>query len=92
VKLKAVEALQSGVPTVATPVGAEGIPSEVPGLLEITDDPTEFAERVAVLIEDRPAWEKQRRRIAEQRARWEQRPPKSTWPQLIGRLTGPGYL
>ena len=90
VKLKAVEALQSGVPTVATPVGAEGIPSEVPGLLEVTDDPTEFAERVAELLTDRDAWDRHRRRLAEQRARWDQRPPMNTWTDLIARVTVEG--
>ena len=47
VKLKAVEALQFGVPTVSTTIGAESIPSDVDGLLPVADDPDSFAARVA---------------------------------------------
>ena len=52
VKLKAIEALQSGVPAIATTVGAEGIPIDVPGLLPVADDPREFADLVALLLEE----------------------------------------
>ena len=50
VKLKAVEALQSGVPTVATTVGAESIPSDVEVILAVADDDGEFADLVALVL------------------------------------------
>ena len=87
VKLKAVEALQSGVPTVATRVGAESIPTDVEDLLEVTDDPKEFAEVVALLHGDRARWSASRRRMAAQVAEWSHHPQQSIWPELITSLT-----
>ena len=52
VKLKTIEALQYGVPTVTTAVGAEGIDIHQTGALAITDDPAEFALNVAILLDD----------------------------------------
>jgi glycosyltransferase involved in cell wall biosynthesis len=86
VKLKAVEALQFGVPTVATTVGAEGIPVDVPGLIPVADDPAEFAEYVARIHENQEAWEQQRNLLTEQSARWTANPQQSIWPGLVRRL------
>jgi hypothetical protein len=86
VKLKAVESLQFGVPTVATTVGAEGIPVDVPGLIPIADDPAEFAEHVARLHENQDAWEAQRQRLTDQSSRWTSNPQQSIWPGLVRRL------
>ena len=62
VKLKTIEALQFGVPIVATSVGSEGIETFGTGAMNVTDDPREFAEAVAALVDDRDRWEAQRRR------------------------------
>jgi glycosyltransferase involved in cell wall biosynthesis len=86
VKLKAVEALQFGVPTVATTVGAEGIPVDVPGLIPTADDPGEFADYVARIHESQEEWELQRRLLTEQAERWTANPQQSIWPGLVRRL------
>jgi O-antigen biosynthesis protein len=86
VKLKAVEALQFGVPTVATTVGAEGIPVDVPGLIPVADDEGVFAEHVARIHENQHEWERQRRLLTEQAARWTANPHQSVWPGLVRRL------
>jgi O-antigen biosynthesis protein len=88
VKLKAVEALQSGVPTVATTVGAEGIPLDVPGLLPVADDPREFADLVALLLEEEEVWRRQRALLADQCRIWERNPQTSVWPSLVAHLVG----
>lgn len=89
VKLKAVEALQSGVPTVATSIGAENIPIDVPGLLPITDDEGAFAEHTAALYQDRAAWESKRDLLAEQRRIWSSHPQRSIWPDLFDQILSP---
>ena len=71
VKLKTMEALQLGVPVVATTVGGEGIETFGTEALLVTDDPREFAETVASLVDDRESWEVQRRRISELQRHWE---------------------
>ena len=45
VKLKTVEAVQYGVPTVSTVVGAEGISLDDRGAIVVADDPDRFAGR-----------------------------------------------
>lgn len=89
VKLKAVEALQSGVPTIATTVGAEGIPIDIPGLLPVADNAWEFADLVALLLEDEEIWLNQRDLLAEQCRIWEAHPQTSVWPGLVAHLVGP---
>jgi glycosyltransferase involved in cell wall biosynthesis len=50
IKLKVIEALASGVPVIATPVGAEGLPSQIfPG---VSDDPRELARLMVDLLRD----------------------------------------
>jgi hypothetical protein len=83
VKLKAVEALQFGVPTVSTSIGAESIPSDVDGLLPVADDPTEFAIRVAELLLDQNAWDAHSELLAEQGRRWNEDRHVSIWPSLM---------
>ena len=86
VKLKAVEALQFGVPTVATSIGAESIPSDVEGLLPVTDGVEAFAARVAELLSDEGAWKEQSERLAEQGQRWNAQRHSSIWPELMESL------
>ncbi len=88
VKLKAVEALQSGVPTIATVVGAEGIPTDIPGLIPVADEPWEFADLVALLLEEEEVWRAQRQLLAEQCRIWEEHPQTSVWPGLVAHLVG----
>jgi glycosyltransferase involved in cell wall biosynthesis len=65
VKLKTVEALQHGVPVVSTTVGAEGIETRGLEAIDVTDEPMQFAERIATLLTDERAWEQRREAIAE---------------------------
>ena len=51
VKGKVVEAIYNGAPIVTTSVGAEGIP-DVEEMLEIADEPLEFAQKVVALYQD----------------------------------------
>jgi O-antigen biosynthesis protein len=79
VKLKTVEALQYGVPVVATTVGAEGI--QVAGIdaIDIEDDPRRYAERIAALLTDPKAWERKRTAIAQLVKPWSTPQDSETW-------------
>jgi GT2 family glycosyltransferase len=90
VKLKTVEAVQFGVPTVATTVGAEGIPFDEPDAVVVVDDPVEFAGAVARFLGDDAIWESQRRQVLAQQAAWAARPAGSMWPSLVERLVRVG--
>ena len=59
-KLKIVEAMLAGVPTVSTTVGAEGIDTSATGGLVVTDDPEHFARSLLTLHEDPRAWAEER--------------------------------
>jgi O-antigen biosynthesis protein len=80
VKMKTTEALQFGVPTVTTTIGADGVDLYGGAALEVTDDPREFAARVARLLRDPRAWEERRARLLGTPA-----PDIGTarWPQVI---------
>jgi polysaccharide biosynthesis protein PslH len=55
VKIKVIEALARGIPVVATPVGAEGIPAiESEGLI-VAPDSASIAQRIIALLSDRRA-------------------------------------
>ena len=56
VKTKTVEALQYGVPVVATTIGAEGLPAQGLDAVVIADDPVLFAERVVSLHSEESRW------------------------------------
>jgi hypothetical protein len=56
VKTKTIEALQYGVPVVATTIGAEGLIAPNPEIVAIADDPVLFAERVVSLYSEEPRW------------------------------------
>jgi GT2 family glycosyltransferase/glycosyltransferase involved in cell wall biosynthesis len=80
VKIKTIEALQFGVPVVATKIGAEGIDLHATQAITILDDPRDFGEAVARLISDRDSWVAQRdhirhlheiwRRVGAERPHW----------------------
>jgi glycosyltransferase involved in cell wall biosynthesis len=88
VKLKTVEAVQYGVPTVATVVGAEGISLDDRGAIVVADDPDRFARAVAALLADDEAWQAQRARVLTQQARWMSGAAGPVWVPLLERLTG----
>jgi GT2 family glycosyltransferase/glycosyltransferase involved in cell wall biosynthesis len=83
VKLKTVEAIQYGVPTVATTVGAEGIPFDKPDAVCVADDPDEFAADVASLLDDDGVWQSQREKALAQQASWAARPSGPLWSRLV---------
>jgi glycosyltransferase involved in cell wall biosynthesis len=56
VKIKTTEALQHGVPVVATTVGAEGIDCGTADPIAIHDDPEAFAGAIARLLVDPVCW------------------------------------
>jgi GT2 family glycosyltransferase len=56
VKTKTIEALQYGVPVVATTIGAEGLPAPSLDVVAIADDPVSFAERVVSLYSQERRW------------------------------------
>jgi len=98
VKNKTIEALQSGIPTVSTTVGAEGVPlsgpvdgasvneTGPPSFLSVTDDATEFAERIAVLLGNEAAWKIERERLRLQCEDWDRSRKVQTWPLVINRI------
>lgn len=82
IKHKGLEALQYGVPAVATSVGAEGIDGAGGPALAICDDPKSFAERISSLLVDPDQWEQARSAIAELHAGWERR-RHSRWTEIV---------
>jgi O-antigen biosynthesis protein len=56
VKTKTVEALQYGVPVVATTIGAEGLPPQGLDAMMIADDPVPFAKCVVSLHSEASRW------------------------------------
>ncbi len=85
VKLKTIEALQYGVPTVTTAAGAEGIDLYQTGALAITDDAAEFALDVATLLDDPQSWENHRKRICALHEVWAERPAGTSWSSVVER-------
>jgi O-antigen biosynthesis protein len=82
-KNKTLEALQMGVPVVATSIGAEGI--AVPdGLapMVVTDDPAEFAAAVVRLLTDNDAWRAQRADVEALHASWAEQ-PGTRWTDVV---------
>jgi hypothetical protein len=63
VKLKTVEALQYGVPVVATSVGAEGLTSLHGDAVVVHDDPAAFAAALVGLLRDATRWRAHRAAI-----------------------------
>ena len=83
VKIKTVEALEYGVPTVATVVGAEGI--ELGGhtdALVVTDDADEYADALVALLTDSASWHANRLAIDGLLADWAQRSAGS-WVEVV---------
>jgi O-antigen biosynthesis protein len=87
VKIKTIEALQFGVPVVATGVGAEGIDLHDSGAVAIHDGPESFSKAVIQLLVDGTEWQAQRDRIKTLHEIWDkadaQRP---SWTEILERV------
>lgn len=81
VKLKTVEALQYGVPVVATSVGAEGLDAIAGDALAVHDDAAAFADALIRLLTDADAW--RARRAAVERVVTAHRGAAPGWPALL---------
>ncbi|MFL6463666.1 MAG: glycosyltransferase [Bryobacteraceae bacterium] len=70
IRVKLLEAFASGIPTVSTTVGAEGLASTSGSICELADSPAEFASSVVKLLND-PAYAeamaRRARRLVEER-------------------------
>lgn len=70
VKIKTVEALQFGVPVVATSVGAEGLHLTDKNEVDIADDAGEYAKRLIALCLDDRLWLDRRNALLARVAHW----------------------
>jgi len=77
VKIKTVEAIQFGVPVIATTVGGEGIEIANARAIEIADDPVRFADSIMRAIGDETDWNRRRDAAFEQLERWKATPSVS---------------
>jgi hypothetical protein len=83
VKLKTMQAIQHGVPTVATSVGAEGVPAEAMAALCVTDDPEAFAAAVIRLLTDEQAWQRSREAMLACTDAWQRARTADAWPRFL---------
>ena len=90
VKIKTIEALQFGVPIVATSIGAEGIDLHSTEAIGVEDDPAAFSEAVSELLVDRDAWLARRAHILRLHAIWDQTDARRpSWTEIIDRAREP---
>jgi GT2 family glycosyltransferase len=83
VKLKTVQALQYGVPIVATTIGAEGIATGELRAIDVADDPQAFADLVVSLLTDRDTWQARRSAIVQLVDRWESGGSGASWTDVM---------
>jgi len=83
VKIKTIEAIQRGVPLVATQVGAEGLGLVDNHAIDISDHPAVFAQRVVELLRDHQRWENRRREMSSFLQSLEKR--RVSWNDIIKR-------
>ncbi len=89
VKLKTVEAIQYGVPTVATREAAAGLNPTLSRTLSVTDDPGQFAGAIVDLMTDRDTWERARRVELDTWAVGTEGPVDlEAWPRAIREVLG----
>ena len=89
VKNKTVEALQYGVPTVATTIGAEGIALEDPEALLVSDDPLTTAKWLTELMSDEVIWRRQRDRVRAAATVWAKTADRTRWATIVRALARP---
>lgn len=73
-KVKVLDAMARGLPTVTTAVGAEGIDYQQRRQLAVADAPADMAAEIGALLQDRQRWDRQRResrRLIRERYTWE---------------------
>ena len=83
VKLKTVQALQYGVPIVATSIGAEGIDTAGFPAIAIADDPEAFALMVIEQLTDPVAWQSRRTAIAGLLEHWRSGGSGGSWTDVM---------
>lgn len=83
VKIKTIEALQHGVPVVATAVGAEGLGLNDAQEIDVTDDPDEYARRVIALATDDALWLRRRDKVCDKLKQWES--GRIRWGEVVGK-------
>lgn len=79
-RLKILEAMALGIPTVSTSIGCEGIEAERDRDIIIADDPKEFAEGIKAVLRD-PSLQQ---RLAENGRHVVEQ--KYSWPRIVSRL------
>jgi len=88
VKIKTVEALQYGVPTVATTVGAEGIDLRGTSSLLVFDAARDFATALISVVSDRVTWERQRGEIEALDAIRRSESSSVSWGSILAEVVG----
>ncbi len=83
VKIKTIEALQYGVPVVATTIGAEGLGLADGEEIDVADDPEDYASRLIALATDDDLWLLRREKFSARIARWESE--QIGWSQVVER-------
>ncbi|HVE63552.1 MAG TPA: glycosyltransferase [Mycobacteriales bacterium] len=83
VKIKTVEALQYGVPTVTTSHGAEGIVLGSTAPLAVADDAAGFVAHLHRLLVDDAAWRAQRAEIETLLQIWKATGRTAVWPDVL---------
>jgi GT2 family glycosyltransferase/SAM-dependent methyltransferase len=86
VKLKTVQALQHGVPVVATVIGAEGVDTRGLPVMDVTDEADEFARCLVAMLTDAAAWEQRRSAIAQLLASWGEGSLDTPWSDVMEKV------
>jgi GT2 family glycosyltransferase len=86
VKIKTVQGMQHGVPTVATTIGAEGILPDPSAAIIISDDPEGFAKGVIQLLTDEDEWDRRRAALEHLTQGWSSRGPVASLSSVMQSL------
>jgi GT2 family glycosyltransferase len=84
VKIKTIEAMQHGVPVVATTVGAEGLGLTDGEGIDVADDPAEFARRLIALLQQREVWDDRRAALERIVLEWDAQ--RVSWGSIVQTL------
>ena len=85
VKIKIIEAIQFGVPVVATTVGAEGLEIAHRGGIAIEDDPRSYADEIVRAVTGEDDWNRRRLAVLEQHAMWKAA-SSTSWADVCRRM------
>jgi GT2 family glycosyltransferase/glycosyltransferase involved in cell wall biosynthesis len=83
VKVKTVQAIQHGVPIVATAIGAEGIDAAELPAIDVADDPETFANLVVCLLTDPVVWHRRQSAIVQLADRWRSGRLGASWADVM---------